>query len=322
MFFQVPAPPITGKVPFPKDVSTLSRRVGSVLCRTPVLEMDRRSFNGLKHGDGKLYLKLESLQRSGSCKIRAVVSQVLSHPKERWQKGWVVVGGINYIRAAAAYAELLNIGVTLVCVSEDHECLRCVFPSSSRLIHEKEVAAGVAKASALATEQSSLLISQYENSDTMLMGYATMGFEILLQTKNLHAVLVPMVSGALVAGVGAFIKQMTPNCVVYGVISARDVASFNAAEKAYSDGGANFNMMCLKRFVDELLVVSPETIRLAIARSYSDWHLPLQESGALAVAGLMARFGDQRCDENVALVLSGGNISADKLASCVQREFS
>ena len=318
MFLQMHQKPWVGKVPSPREVSALSRRMDGVLSRTPVLEVDRRSSKGMKHGEGKLYLKLESLQRSGSCKIRAVAAQVLSQPKEQWQKGWVAVGGVNYVRAAAAYAELVNIRATLICVSDaqEDECLDCF--SLGKTYYEKEAEAGLNRAHTLALADGSLLLSEYENSEVKVSGYATIGFELLLQSKNLHAVLVPMVSGGMLAGVGAFIKQMKPECAVYGVALSHNMGAFRGAARGCSKGGENFNAMCINRFVDELLIVTPQTVREAQKWSYNNWRLALEQSGALAVAGLIEVFGSQRCNDNVGVVLSGGNVSIDSLANCMR----
>jgi threonine dehydratase len=318
MFLQTHVKPFPGKVPTPRDVSELARKIEGIQGRTPVLTLDRNSVDGISHGRGKLYLKLESLQPSGSCKTRGVIGQIFSQPKDRWDKGWVATGRRNYLRAVASISKIMGVEATLVCINEDSEIFRNQDVRKAKLVYANDTVDAREKAEALAAEKGSILLSEYDNSEAMSLGYATMGFEMLLQSRHLHAVMVPMVSGAMASGIGAFLKQMKPDCVVYGVMSSHDIASFKSAEKTYLEGSSSFHMMCLKRFVDELLVVSPQAVRKAVAYSYKDWHLPLEESGALALAGLMEGFGSQWSNENVGVVLSGGNLSADQLLDCVR----
>jgi threonine dehydratase len=66
----------------------------------------------------------------------------------------------------------------------------------------------------------------------VIAGQGTIGLEILEQLPDVDAVVVPIGGGGLIAGVAYTIKQINPNCKVYG-IQAAGAASM---QKSIGDG--------------------------------------------------------------------------------------
>lgn len=60
-----------------------------------------------------------------------------------------------------------------------------------------------------------VLDSRSSDHPNVIEGYGTIGLEILDQTENLDAVLVPVGGGALITGIVTVIKQLKPGIRVY-----------------------------------------------------------------------------------------------------------
>lgn len=49
----------------------------------------------------------------------------------------------------------------------------------------------------------------------MIAGYGTVGLELLMQLDKMDAIICPVGSGSLVAGLILAVKTLKPNCLIY-----------------------------------------------------------------------------------------------------------
>ena len=153
-------------------------------------------------------------------------------------------------------------------------------------------------------------------------GPATIGAEILERVPDLSAVFVPMGDTALIRGIGAAIKQLSPHTGVIGVQAERApsyVLSWRAGKPVptetcdtIADGLATripdgANVRDIRKVVDDVVLVSEEQMLNAIRHLYVAEGVLAEPAGAAATAAYLAHPASGR----VALVVSGGNITDD-----------
>jgi threonine dehydratase len=162
-------------------------------------------------------------------------------------------------------------------------------------------------------------------------GQGTVGLEILEVVPDLRTLIVPVGGGGLIAGVATAIKAQRPEVRIIGVEpeGAPAVSESLAAGQpvapsrldSVADGlGAPytrpFNLTVIQRHVDEVRTVTDEAIIEALRAVAHQSKLVVEPAGAAAVAALL---GDGKIERPVAVVLSGGNVDADRLASWLSR---
>lgn len=142
---------------------------------------------------------------------------------------------------------------------------------------------------------------------------------------KLDAIIVPLGNGALLTGIGTWIRARAPNCRVIGVVAAnapamkqswetgRLISTKTAATAA--DGIAvrecvPYALDCMKTTVDDVWQASETAIREARDFCRLHYGLVVEEAGVAGIAGLLEN-GASLKGKTVATILCGGNIRSD-----------
>src|SRR5579872_2128813 len=100
----------TIKSPTADDVEAAARRLAGVAVRTPLISspvLDERI-------GARVFLKAETLQRTGSFKFRGAYNKISSIPAERRAAGVVAYSSGNHAQGVAAAAKLTGLPATIV----------------------------------------------------------------------------------------------------------------------------------------------------------------------------------------------------------------
>ena len=194
------------------DFDAALERIRGLVWRTPVVPVpittgEPIGRRGPAARQDDVWLKLESLQRTGSFKIRGAANRLLRlNPAER-ARGVVAVSSGNHGRAVAEVARILGIRAT-ICVPDwaDPSKLRSIRAAGARLIRAgpsydeaDERVAGLAVAEGLTR------VHPFDDAD-VIEGQGTIGPELAEQLPGLGEVIVPLSGGGLVAGIGLALK--------------------------------------------------------------------------------------------------------------------
>ena len=318
-----------GRVVTLEDIRAAAERIRGVALRTPLLPF----------GDGH-YVKPESLQPTGSFKIRGAYNTLAQLTDEQKRCGVVANSSGNHGQAVARAARLLGIRAVIVMpnvapkvkvdgVRADGAEIVIVGPhNAERVARSHEIA-----------ESDGLTLVSSANDERVIAGQGTIGLEIVEQLaemgdERLPLVLVPIGLGGLAAGVGTAVKALRPDATVLGVepeLAADTHASLAAGERVAWPGEQTVRTIAdglrgespaeipfehLRRVLDGVLLVDEAAIVDAIAIAARDSHLVLEPSGAVTLAALKTH-GDDLPRGAVVAVLSGGNVDPERFATYI-----
>ncbi|MBS0247887.1 MAG: pyridoxal-phosphate dependent enzyme [Proteobacteria bacterium] len=140
----------------------------------------------------------------------------------------------------------------------------------------------------------------------------------------LDAALVPLGNGALLTGMGAWLKAAAPACRVIGVVAAAAPAmklSFDharlettATAATIADGIAvrepvPYALDCMRQVVDEVLAVDDPSLEAAMTFCRDHYGLIVEPAGAAGIAALLER-GKLLAGRTVGTVLCGSNVAS------------
>jgi threonine dehydratase len=174
-------------------------------------------------------------------------------------------------------------------------------------------------------EQANYVFVEDGSDPAICEGAGTIGAE-LLKAGAIDAVVVPLGDGALISGIGLWVKKHSPHTKVIGVCAANTpamLASWRAGKavtteiaNTIADGIAvgvpvEESVQRMKSLVDDILLVSDEQMLDAMRLAVSTLGLLLEPAGAAGLAAIRAHkiAGDQ-----IATILTGSNIHPDLIA--------
>ena len=274
-------------------------------------------------GEG-VFVKLETLQPTGSFKVRGALNKLLSLSAAEKTRGVVTASTGNH-GAAVAYA-LKRLELSgLIFVPENAAPTKV--EAIKRLGGEVRVYGddGVVaekQARAYAAENKLTYVSPYNDLE-VVAGQGTVGVELVRQLDKIDVVLVALGGGGLVSGVAAYLKTVRPNVEIIACSPANSavmMASVRAGKivdipslPTLSDGTAGgveagavtFEMV--KNLVDDYVTVSEDEIKVAVRR-FIELHHMLLEGAAGVVVAAYQKLQERLEGKNVVLVICGANI--------------
>lgn len=311
------------------DIRKSREAVYRVARRTPLLRPESLS----QHLGVDLYLKAECLQRTGSFKVRGAANKLASLTEDERARGVIAASAGNHAQGVAVAARAVAVEATVV--MPEHATLAKLSATRSYGAHVIQYGAGfgeaLAHAKALAAERDLVFISAFDD-EQIITGQGTLGLELIEDCPLADTIIVPVGGGGLISGIATAMKTVRPEIRIVGVQSAAAPAAAlsmraglrlrETPRPTLADGVAipepgALNFEAMQQYVDAIVTVDEEAIAQAIVMILERTKLIVEGAGALGVAALMsgAIEGPIGC---TAVVLSGGNIDINVLASIVQ----
>lgn len=313
------------------DVYEAKRRIAPHVRRTPLVESAWLS----NAADARVWLKLESVQRTNAFKSRGAFNAVIARLERRNGNDpayrFVTASAGNHGRALAEAAA--TFGVPLV-VFTPHDAPRAKLDAIRRYGAELRDEApdydeAERRAIAYARGTGAEFISPYNDAD-VIAGAATIALELLEDQPTLDVFVVPIGGGGLAGGIGSVVKAIDASRRVIG-IELEASHAFHASRAAgrlvdivagptLADGlGGNpqagtITWPLVQQFVDDVALVSEADLQRAMTGLVEHEHLVTEGAGAAATAALIGRRIDVR-GARVAAIVSGANIDRARLAA-------
>ena len=304
-----------------------AKRMAGYVRQTPL----RRSASFSDELGADVYFKLENYQTTGSFKLRGAANRLLTLSDEQRALGCVAASSGNHGAAVACAMQKLGVAGIIFVPEQTSpakvEKIRSYggdvrFFGTDGLDTEQH-------ARAYAESHDMFYLSPY-NDDDVIAGQGTCGIEIISELPDVDAVFIAVGGGGLIGGVGSVLKTHNPNIRIYGCqplaspvmtrsIEVGEILDM-ASEPTLSDGTAGgieagaVTFPLNQAVVDDWVLLDEQEIGNAMRLYMSRENDVVEGAAGVAVAGLLARRNAVK-DKKVAVVICGGNISAEMLTS-------
>lgn len=311
-----------------EEIRAAAARIAGVALSTPLLPFPEVS----EELGGEIRLKCESLQRTGSFKIRGAYNFISLLSPDVLPRGVITYSSGNHAQAVAMAARLKGVRAVVVMPTTAPR----VKVEGAKRLGAEVVFEGItslerkARAEAIALEQGLAMVPPFDHPD-IIAGQGTTGLEIAEAWPDVDLVLTPIGGGGLAAGVAAALKKTRPGVWVVGVEPsgaptmrmALDAGRPVTLEKVetIADGlmpvrAGDFTFAHAQAFLDDVVLVDDGAIRRAAAKLLLQRKLVVEFSGAATVAALLSG-AVEAVGKKVVAILSGGNLDPGRLGELV-----
>ena len=317
----------------PADIDAAAKVLAPVAVRTPLLTspaLDART-------GGRVFLKPEVLQRTGSFKFRGAFNKLSAIPAGARAAGVVAFSSGNHAQGVAHAAQLLRMPATIVMPSDA--------PASKRertrafgaevVLYDRDREDREAIARDIAAKRGATLVPPYDDAK-IIAGQGTVGREIAedLAARGVapDIVAAPVSGGGLIAGIAVATKARFPDAAIV----TAEPEGFDDHARSLASGRREPHRAQGRTICDALMASIPGEITFAInislaergvtasddevgqavAFAFNELKLVVEPGGAVALAALLAGRIDAR-GRTVAVVLSGGNVDAELFARLI-----
>ncbi len=317
------------KMPEFSDIVEASQRLKGRAVRTPLVRSDVLD----EMTGGRIFLKPECLQRTGSFKFRGAWN-FISRLNARDNSGGVVAySSGNHAQGVAAAARMMGIPALIV-MPEDAPAIKkrnTIALGAEIVTYDRFGENREEIGDAIASERSAQLVPPYEHP-WIIAGQGTAGLELVEDLEELGETLDTMLvctgGGGLTAGVALTVQAMVPDAKIY----ACEPEGFDDYGRSLAAGERVSNEPGAMSICDAIvtptpgeltfsvnqprlsggLAVSEDEVRTAVRFAFETLKLVVEPGGAVALAALLA--GKIDCtDKTVAATLSGGNADAEMM---------
>lgn len=307
-----------------RDILRARRRLAGRVVRTPLLES--AWLSSLAAPTGRVFLKLESLQTTGSFKLRGALNATLALLERRGgplcppgggqpqgvaptlpddPPRLVTASAANHGRALAYAAEQLALCATIFTPKNAPRVkLDAIRRHGADLRADADGYEETERlAKAYAVETGAIFISPYNDPD-VIAGAGTVGLEIIEELPDLEVVVVPVGGGGLISGVATAIRTIAPKAEIIGVEAAASPAFHTSLREGriaevdvrptIADGLAGnmdpdsitFDMV--RRLVDRIELVTEDEMKTGIRELLAHEPLIAEGAGVAALAAVLA----------------------------------
>jgi threonine dehydratase len=299
----------------PEDVRAAGRTLAGVAHRTPVI----RSRTLGEH----VVLKPENLQRAGAFKFRGAFNKIASLPRGA---DVVAFSSGNHAQAVALASRLLGARATIL-MPEDAPPNKLAATrgyGAEVVTYDRYTGNREEIAAALARDRRAEVVPPYDDP-LVMAGQGTAALELLEDEGVVDTLVVPLGGGGLIAGCATIAKDLGVRRVVGVEPAAGDdwAQSFARGEpveiavpRTIADGlqthaPGRLTWEVGRKLVDEILTVSDDQMVDAMRFAFERLKLVIEPSGAVGLAALLTGLVDA---PSIGIVISGGNVAADRFA--------
>jgi threonine dehydratase len=320
-------PQPSASLPTAADVDAAASRLAGVALRTPLI-----SSPVLDAALGaRVFLKAETLQRTGSFKFRGAYNKLSTIPQERRGGGVVAYSSGNHAQGVAAAAKILGMPAVIVMPSDAPRPKRerTAALGAEVVLYDRDREDRTAIARDIAAKRGAVLVPPFDDP-MVIAGQGTAGREIVEDLTALglepDVVVVGASGGGLIAGIALAIKARVPGAKFYSA----EPEGFDDTARSFKSGRREVNARMSGTICDALMTNTPGAITFeinrklvgegisasdaevgrAVAFAFRELKLVVEPGGAIGLAALLAGKLDVK-GRVVVGVLSGGNVDAE-----------
>lgn len=306
------------------DIEGAAERIAPFAVVTPLLES--QALN--ERVGGRVLIKAEMLQRTGSFKFRGAVNRIAQMRADELKRGVVAYSSGNHAQAVALAGRIFGTTAVIVMPSDAPRMKleRTRQLGGEVITYDRFTEDRAAIGENIAIARGLTLVPPYEDP-RIIAGQGTLGREVALQARDigvcLDAFLVCCSGGGLTAGCAIALKALSPTTQVFAIepegfddtarsLMAGHPVSNEPGQRSICDailadrpGDLTFSIN--KALLAGALSVSDHEALRAVRFAYEELKIVVEPGGAVALAALLSGRFDAR-GKAVGVVCSGGNV--------------
>lgn len=310
------------------DVLHAQRVIGNYLSPTPLHHHPALD----KLLDARVFVKHENYQPIGAFKVRGGINLISRLTAAEREQGVITASTGNHGQSIAYAAKLFGVRAIIVApeganpvkveAMENH--------GADVVFYGKDFDEAKGHCEQMAQEQGLRYISAGDEP-YLIAGVGTYSLEILEQQPDVEMIFVPVGGGSGASGACLVTKTINPDIQVIGVQAAAAPAAHltwknreytTAQMETEAEGlatGAPFMLpqQILWKHLDDFLLVEEDAMQQAV-RLYLEKAKTLAELAGAAPLAAALQVKERVREKTIVLILSGGNISPEKLKRCLQ----
>lgn len=282
-----------------------------------------------------VFLKLETLQRTGSFKDRGALVKLESLTADERTRGVIAVSAGNHAQGVAYHAQRLGIPATILMPEGTPfiKIRRTEAFGATVILHGDTLNAAEPYAHELAEEQGLTFVHPYDD-ERIIAGQGTVGLEMLEDVPDLDVIIVPIGGGGIISGIATAAKALRPDIEIVGVETELYPSMYNVLRGVEGKLGGDtladgiavkrpgvITRDIVERLVDDILVVPELSIEVAVQSMLTEAKLLVEGAGAVPLAALTEN-RDRFAGRRVGLVACGANVDPRILAAVLMRGMS
>ena len=312
------------------DVEDAAQKLQGVAVRTPLISSDALDAAA----GGRVLVKAECLQRTGSFKIRGAYNRLVRLTDQERPKGVVAFSSGNHAQGVAEAAQRLGVPAVIVMPSDAPrmklEATRAL--GAEVVLYDRFTQSREAIAARIGEERGAVVVPSYDDPH-VIAGQGTVGLEAARQLEEAgvaaDVLICPASGGGLMAGIALAFEALSPATRLFTAEPAGyddHRRSFEAGQRiALTPPGPSLLDALLAPQPGELTfainrarvagghAVSDEEALAAMAFAFRHLKIVLEPGGAAALAAVLS--GRAELQGRTALVVaSGGNVDAEVYA--------
>ncbi|MBE5214228.1 threo-3-hydroxy-L-aspartate ammonia-lyase [Pectobacterium sp. A535-S3-A17] len=311
------------RLPTYNDVVAAAERIDGYANKTPV--MTSRTVNDTFGAE--VFFKCENFQRTGAFKFRGAMNALLQFTDAQKAAGVVTFSSGNHAQAIALAAKLLGIPATIV-MPHDAPAIKIAATRGyggnvvqyNRYTEDREQIGND-----LAKKHGLTLIPPFDHPH-VIAGQGTVVKELLEETGELDALFVCVGGGGLLAGSALSARQLSPQCLIYGVepLAGNDgQQSLRSGHIVHIDtpqtiaDGAQIQQLgrypfaLIRQNVDDILTVTDDDLIDTMQFYAERMKIVVEPTGCLSFAAAR-NLRESLRGKRIGIVISGGNVDISR----------
>jgi threonine dehydratase len=315
------------------EILAARERIAARVHRTPLLSSETAArflaaSGGPRLADGRLYLKAEHLQKTGSFKARGMTNRIATLNADQRARGAITMSAGNAGQAYAWAGHEAGVPMTVVMAvgANPTKVAACRDYGAEVVLEGEHVGDAFKVLERIRDERGLTFVHPFEDG-AVIAGHGSVGLEMLDDLPDLDVVVVGVGGGGLISGTAAALKEQRPGVRVYGVEPV-DAAAMSIAFEAgapvtiqprtVADGLAapfagDLTLAMCRRYLDGLVLLDDAAILAGMRFGLERMKQALEPAGAAGLAAVLFGRIPIEDGERVAVVASGGNVDVGRL---------
>lgn len=317
------------KIPTIDDIFKARDLFDDSVRKTPL----QRSATFSKLIGTNVFLKLESLQMTGSFKVRGAYVKLNTLADEKRKKGVIAASAGNHAQGVAYAASRKGVSCTIVMPKNASPAKIAATRSYGAEVILRGMNYDESWVAAQDIAGRDRTIIHAFDDEQVIAGQGTIGLEILEDLNDIDQIYLPIGGGGLAAGIAIAVKSRRPDIKIIGVESKafpamkqslmkgslqKIEAGFTIADGISVKSPGELTYKIASKYLDDIVLVEDSAIVRTMFLLMERMKLVVEPAGAASLAYLLSN-GHHDNNRNIVSILSGGNVDMYLLGQVVTK---